>query len=303
MLRHYIEAVFGFAPDIINGDTTASAKRADSRQKRIKAFQEKSGFGVIILSPVAVGFGVNIQNANHVIHYTRTWNPAKEDQATDRAYRIGQTREVSVYCPIVFADDFTTFDMKLDQLLTAKRSLAGDMLNGSGDIRPREFGLDEVVPDADDTAFAPIVSLSDALKMEWDYFECLIAAIWQKKGCKVVYRTPQHDDGVDVVGITDRMGVLIQCKSSSADESALGWDAIKEVVGGEAAYRLRHPGVTFKKVCVTNQFFNSTARNHAVLNDVELLSQTHLAKLLEDHPVSLLDVERLLYADWADSPR
>lgn len=301
MLRHYIEGVFGFAPDIINGDTSASASRIDSRQKRIKAFQERPGFGVIILSPVAVGFGVNIQEANHVIHYTRTWNPAKEDQATDRAYRIGQTREVSVYCPIVFADDFTTFDMKLDQLLAAKRSLAEDMLNGSGDIRPGEFGLDEVIPGADAPTLAPIVSLGDALKMEWDYFECLIAAIWQRKGYKVVYRTPQHDDGVDVVGITDGIGVLIQCKSSGADRSSLGWDAIKEVVGGEAAYRQRHPGVVFKKICVTNQSFNSTARTHADLNDVELLSQTHLAKLLEDYPVRLLDVERFLYAEWADS--
>jgi SNF2 family DNA or RNA helicase len=49
---------------------------------------------VIILSTTAVGFGVNIQKANHVIHYTRSWNPAKEDQATDRAYRIGQDKEV-----------------------------------------------------------------------------------------------------------------------------------------------------------------------------------------------------------------
>ena len=49
---------------------------------------------MIILSTTAVGFGVNIQKANHVIHYTRSWNPAKEDQATDRAYRIGQDKEV-----------------------------------------------------------------------------------------------------------------------------------------------------------------------------------------------------------------
>ena len=56
LLRHYIEVEFGRAPDIINGDTSASAKNADSRQKRIKAFQANPGFGVIILSPVAVGF-------------------------------------------------------------------------------------------------------------------------------------------------------------------------------------------------------------------------------------------------------
>ena len=99
LLKHYIEQAFGFSPDIINGDSKASTTAADSRQKRIKAFQAKAGFGAIILSPVAVGFGVNIQAANHVIHYTRHWNPAKEDQATDRAYRIGATKDVHVYYP------------------------------------------------------------------------------------------------------------------------------------------------------------------------------------------------------------
>lgn len=146
LLRHYIRGTFDIAVDVINGDTTAAAGAADSRQKRIRAFQEQPGFGVIILSPVAVGFGVNMQAANHVIHFTRTWNPAKEDQATDRAYRIGQTRDVFVYYPTVAADDFKTFDVKLDELLERKRALAGDMLNGTGEIGAREFDIDELRP-------------------------------------------------------------------------------------------------------------------------------------------------------------
>ncbi len=298
MLRHYVEQVFGFAPDIINGDTSAAAKHVASRQKRIKAFQAKPGFGVIILSPVAVGFGVNIQEANHVIHYTRTWNPAKEDQATDRAYRIGQTKQVNVYCPVVYADDFTTFDVKLDQLLSAKRALAGDMLNGSGEVTPGDFAIEDVIPDSGEGALSAPVTLHDALRMEWDYFECLVAAIWQKRGYKTVYLTPQQDDGVDVVAITGSVGVLLQCKSCGADEASLSWDAVKEVVAGEAAYRLRHPGVAFQKACITNQFFNSTAQKHAELNNVELLGQTHLARILEEFPVAMLDVERLRYAEW-----
>lgn len=84
MLVHYIQEVFRYKPDVINGDTTTSAEHAMSRQKRIDAFQGQPGFGVLILSPKAVGFGVNIQAANHVIHYTRSWNPALENQATDR---------------------------------------------------------------------------------------------------------------------------------------------------------------------------------------------------------------------------
>lgn len=144
LLQHYIREVFDLSPVIINGDTSASEANANSRQKQLHEFQKKPGFGVIILSPIAVGFGVNIQAANHVIHFTRTWNPAKEDQATDRAYRIGQTKNVHVYYPVVRARDFQTFDVILDKLLDQKRELASDMLNGSGDIAAGEFVLGEL---------------------------------------------------------------------------------------------------------------------------------------------------------------
>src|SRR5260370_11745034 len=70
LLRHYIQEVFNYTPDIINGDTSPSAGHQRSRQKRINDFQAKPGFGTIILSPLAVGFGLNIQAANHVVHYT-----------------------------------------------------------------------------------------------------------------------------------------------------------------------------------------------------------------------------------------
>lgn len=149
LIRHFVREAFDIPVDIINGDTSAAADAADNRQKRIRAFQEWPGFGVIILSPVAVGFGVNMQAANHVIHFTRTWNPAKEDQATDRAYRIGQTKDVFVYYPSVSAKDFKTFDVKLDELLERKRMLATDMLNGAGDISADEFDVDalQTLPD------------------------------------------------------------------------------------------------------------------------------------------------------------
>lgn len=151
-LQRCIASKFEIHVDVINGDTSAAADHAASRQKRIRAFQEKPGFGVIVLSPLAVGFGVNIQAANHVVHFTRTWNPAKEDQATDRAYRIGQERDVVVYYPVIVADDFVTFDQKLDQLLDWKRGLSSDMLNGTGEISVSDFlnleGIDG------DTAFA-----------------------------------------------------------------------------------------------------------------------------------------------------
>ncbi|WP_139559022.1 SNF2-related protein [Methylotetracoccus oryzae] len=299
LLQHYIEQTFNVRADIINGDTSASTSHTASRQRRIKAFQEKPGFGVIILSPLAVGFGVNIQAANHVIHYTRTWNPAKEDQATDRAYRIGQKKDVYVYYPVVTADDFSTFDVKLDQLLTRKRELARDMLNGAGDLSPADFDIADVVPERDAAEFEERIDLDLALRMEWRHFEGLAAALWSKQGFDVCYCTPSgNDQGVDVVAISGGVGVLIQTKTSSTDGTKLGWDTVKDVVGGEAFYRRRHPNVVFQKVGLTNQFFNAQAHDQAELNKVILIDQPMLGDLLNRYPVTIIEVERLLYSNW-----
>lgn len=301
LLQHYIEAAFGVRPDIINGDTSASSRHAASRQKRIKVFQEAPGFGVLVLSPVAVGFGVNIQAANHVVHYTRTWNPAKEDQATDRAYRIGQKKPVYVYYPVVYADDFTTFDVKLDQLLTYKRTLAEDMLNGSGDVTPGDFNIADVVPESDARDIDERITLEMALRMSGHHFECLTGALWSKKGYNC-YRTPSSkDNGVDVVALLESRGQLIQAKTSGTDGATLGWEAVKDVVTGEAFYRRRHPGVAFDKICITNQFFNQQAYENAELNGVELVDQKHLAGMLAQHEVTMLEVERMLYAEWSQA--
>jgi hypothetical protein len=298
LLQHYIEAEFGLRSDIINGDTSASSSHVASRQKRIKSFQGAPGFGVLVLSPVAVGFGVNIQAANHVVHFSRTWNPAKEDQATDRAYRINQKKPVYVYYPVVHAPDFTTFDVKLDQLLGYKRGLAEDMLNGAGDVAPADFNIADVVPESQSATIDERITLDMALRMGWQHFECLVGALWSKRGYDC-YRTPgTNDNGVDVVAIDGNQGQLIQAKTSGTEGTRLGWEAVKDVVAGEAFYRRRHPDVTFDRVCVTNQFFNRQALENAKLNLVELVDQTHLADLLEKYAVTMLEVERMLIAEW-----
>ncbi|MBM7344436.1 type I Zorya anti-phage system protein ZorD [Pantoea coffeiphila] len=138
-LQHAIHQKFGLRPVIINGDTSTNSHSQNSRQRLIDDFQAQPGFGVIILSTVAVGFGVNVQKANHVIHFTRCWNPAKEDQATDRAYRIGQTKDVYVYYPTVRDSEITTFEETLDDLLQRRRSLARDMLCATPDLSGADF--------------------------------------------------------------------------------------------------------------------------------------------------------------------
>lgn len=283
VLQHYLGERFGIRPVIVNGDTDADDAKGRSRKNLIDAFQSRDGFDVIILSPLAVGFGLNIQAANHVIHYTRLWNPAKEDQATDRAWRIGQTKEVRVYYPTVHAEDFVTFEKRLDQLLTAKRELAArTWLNGSDEVRIGEFDLKG--PDGEPVFEDTPIGELDLARMTSDALEKLCVLLWLKQGYRS-YRTPSvRDFGVDVVAICGQESVLIQCKSSS-QEKQLGWEGIKDVVGGREYYQKKHPGVDFKLMVVTNQFFNDTAKEQAEINSVILIDQQSLCDLLAHFPI------------------
>lgn len=132
MLQKLCLERYGIITKIINGDTPSIVKRnmpnKQSRQSSIDEFQAVDGFNVIIMSPVAAGMGLNVTAANHVIHYSRHWNPAKENQATDRAYRIGQTKDVFVYYPMAVRADIKSFDETLDDLLSRKTSLATSTL-------------------------------------------------------------------------------------------------------------------------------------------------------------------------------
>ena len=139
ILQRAIQGTFGIMPSIVNGDTTVNAAHSASRQAIINRFQASEGFNAIVLSTTAVGFGVNIQSANHVIHFTRPWNPAKEDQATDRAYRIGQTKEVFVYCPTIAGSGFESFDQRLDKLLSEKRALSKNLFAGVQELTVKDF--------------------------------------------------------------------------------------------------------------------------------------------------------------------
>jgi len=289
LLQHYIRADLGIVAAIVNGDTAVSAKASRSRQKIITEFQNQPGFGVLILSPLAVGYGVNIQAANHVIHYLRHWNPAKEDQATDRAYRIGQKKDVTVYCPLTYSPDFKTFDVKLDELLQIKRSLAGDMFEGVGAVSLADFDLRDISPDGERTLRNDPITLDLIERSAPNFFEALAAALWQKQGYRCQL-TPQSDAGVDVVGVRGRDGVLIQCKTSSSADRQLGWEAVRDVVGGTAIYSEKFPTVRFQRIGLTNQRFNARAHERARANDVLLIEQDGIDQLIRKHPLGRLDV-------------
>lgn len=98
------------------------------RKQIVDDFQElpDGEFAVMILSPKAGGVGLTLTAANHVIHLSRWWNPAVEDQCTDRVYRIGQKRPVHIWCPLAVHPGLgdRSFDVNLDRLLHRKRELS-----------------------------------------------------------------------------------------------------------------------------------------------------------------------------------
>ncbi|MDQ4075585.1 MAG: DEAD/DEAH box helicase, partial [Chloroflexota bacterium] len=102
---------------------------AKERDTMVRRFQAQNGPHVFILSLKAGGTGLNLTTANHVFHYDRWWNPAVENQATDRAFRIGQTRNVQVHKFICGG----TLEEHIDELIESKRALAASVLDTSED--------------------------------------------------------------------------------------------------------------------------------------------------------------------------
>lgn len=149
MLQKLCLKRYGIVCKIINGDTPSIVRRItpdkQSRQASIDEFQAADGFNVIIMSPVAAGMGLNVTGANHVIHYSRHWNPAKESQATDRAYRIGQTKDVYVYYPMAVKDGIKSFDETLDDLLSRKTSLATSTIFPTERVEVRQEELGQML--------------------------------------------------------------------------------------------------------------------------------------------------------------
>jgi len=126
-LASFIQRRYGLtnAPLIING-----AINGAERKRRVNIFQKRKGFDVMLLSPQAGGVGLTLTAANHVVHLSRWWNPAVERQATDRVYRIGQRRPVTVYLPLAIhpAFDDASFDVRLHELLTKKVDLFNKLM-------------------------------------------------------------------------------------------------------------------------------------------------------------------------------
>ncbi len=122
-LENFLREIFGRAGLVLHGQTPVG-----KRQAMVEAFQREDGPPFFVLSLKAGGTGLNLTSASHVIHFDRWWNPAVENQATDRAFRIGQKRNVMVHKFVCRG----TVEEKIDAIIAAKTGLSEEMLDDRG---------------------------------------------------------------------------------------------------------------------------------------------------------------------------
>ena len=136
-LAEHLAAIFGKSGLVLHG-ATGVRKRHDL----VARFQSDDGPPFFILSLKAGGTGLNLTAASHVIHFDRWWNPAVENQATDRAFRIGQRRNVLVHKFMTTG----TVEERIDEMIAEKQKLADDILSGDGEVNLTELS-DEALMD------------------------------------------------------------------------------------------------------------------------------------------------------------
>ncbi|MBF0098774.1 MAG: DEAD/DEAH box helicase [Magnetococcales bacterium] len=135
-LETFLGRIFGRPGLVLHGETLV--KR---RKELVRTFQEDETVPFFVLSLKAGGSGLTLTAASHVVHFDRWWNPAVENQATDRAFRIGQKKNVLVHKFICQG----TLEEKIDALIESKKALTEDLLGGTGEIKVTEMADDELL--------------------------------------------------------------------------------------------------------------------------------------------------------------
>jgi len=135
-LVEYLSTIFGREGLMLHGGTPIK-----ERIGLVEEFQSDNGPPFFVLSLKAGGTGLTLTAASHVIHFDRWWNPAVENQATDRAFRIGQKKNVQVHKFITQG----TVEEEIDKIITSKKKLASDVLSTSDEIKITELSDDELL--------------------------------------------------------------------------------------------------------------------------------------------------------------
>lgn len=292
---------YGKYPSIINGES-----ETNRRKELLDSFSKSQGFNVMILSPEAAGVGLNIVAANHVIHYTRHWNPAKEEQATDRTYRLGQEKDVYVYYPMIAenikekelefltADDWieskgfnfgknSSPEEKLNKIILKKKRILRDFfLAARVDMEENDFA------DFKEEQVIDRLTLDLIDIMDWELFESFALLILEKhykeEGHGYLTRTSK-DFGVDGL-ILGNKNIAIQVKQTS---NKIGDLALDEVIRGKKIYEQELGIYLNELVVITNGEVTSTLK-HEKSKYIKIFDRRSLADMLRKYSIKNEDV-------------
>jgi len=270
-------------PLIING-----AISGQIRQSYVDEFQsEEQGFNVIIISPKAGGVGLTLTAANNVVHLERWWNPAVEDQCNDRAYRIGQNKDVNVFTPVSKhpISEIPSFDLVLDQILTQKRQLAQSLFVPS-ELSPDDFknifsggSIDEA-----NHSFRKI-SLEESYLIETgEDFEDYVGSSLHHVGFSVLRTKRSWDYGCDLIASNNKHTVLVQCKQVMSDKKLS--EGVDEIIQSFDRYQSKKP--TALALITNAKSLSKTQTALASKHDVMLILGGSIDRI-GDALLSLLD--------------
>lgn len=260
------------------------------RQKFINEFNHSENFNVLVLSPEAAGVGFTITSANNVIHLSRTWNPAKEEQATDRVYRIGQNKNVNVYIPMACHKDFGvggSFDEKLNALLNYKKCLSENVLFPTGENSKDGLAIFNELTQTVETNLSVCywnIDLIDGVTSE--AFEKIILDLYSAmdKNCHAKKISTNNYNGADILATSEtaKTGFLIKCVHKENIFEKLDKQAIQEIHSAV----LNYPEIKFQPVVVTNaENFTESAIEYAANNNVKIIARDELAKMLTKYKI------------------
>ena len=235
---------------------------------------------------------MTIVGANNVVHLERHWNPAKEAQATDRVYRIGQDKAVNVYIPVLHhpVGDVTSFDLNLDQLLSTKTALKDAVITpeevDTQVLGNKLFGVNQPTEGTSSHIYLP----DDLKNLSWQKFEAFIAELLRRyyKG-EVMLTQDGADKGADVV-VKGIKNVLVQVKHIT--DGRLNSEApLREIFAARQPYT-QATGIQFDELIVATNanIISRRIRDQKDTYNVKLWDFIHIKDLMVQHQISEKDV-------------
>jgi SNF2 family DNA or RNA helicase len=274
--------------EVFNGE-----KSQRERTEILQRFKESKGFQVLIISPKSGGAGLNIVEANHVIHYTREWNPALESQATARCYRIGQKRKVHVYYPTTSTgvESSPGAEEHLAEILRKKRDVMEDFTISLDDHSISEEAFSNFQSKRD-SGSKVVIDFEKIAVLSPVQFEKLVTVIFKKKGFRSNWIGAAGDRGADVVALSNSENILIQAKHTQRSLTQ-HTEGVNEIRGAHSVYETQY-SVRFKLAVVTNGRFSEQAINLSRLGtEVLLYDCDWIKQQLASTPIFLEEIEEV----------